>query len=39
MTLFARETECVGTKNIRPDNKIDVSLQIQGYQSIELMPI
>ena len=22
-------------KNIRPDNKIDVSLQIQGYQSIE----
>ena len=22
-------------KNIRPDNKIDVSLQIQGYQNIE----
>jgi hypothetical protein len=22
-------------KNIRPDNKIDVALQIQGYQSIE----
>jgi predicted RNA-binding protein (virulence factor B family) len=26
-------------KNIRPDNKIDVSLQIQGYQSIEPMQI
>jgi predicted RNA-binding protein (virulence factor B family) len=26
---------CVGTLKIRPDNKIDVSLQIQGYQSIE----
>jgi hypothetical protein len=35
MTLFARETACVGTLKIRPDNKIDVSLQIQGYQSIE----
>jgi predicted RNA-binding protein (virulence factor B family) len=22
-------------KNIRPDNKIDVALQVQGYQSIE----
>jgi hypothetical protein len=34
MMLFARETECGYIKNIRPDNKIDVS-QIQGYQSIE----
>jgi hypothetical protein len=27
MMLFARETECVGTLKIRPDNKIDVSLK------------
>jgi hypothetical protein len=28
-----------GYKNIRPDNKIDVSLQIQGIKASNLMPI
>jgi hypothetical protein len=34
MMLFAGD-RMRGTLKIRPDNKIDVSLQIQGYQSIE----
>jgi hypothetical protein len=33
MTLFTGDHEAI-LKTVRPDNKIDVSLQIQGYESI-----
>jgi uncharacterized protein YunC (DUF1805 family) len=35
MMMHAREIACGYIKMIRPDNKIDVALQVQGYQSIE----
>jgi predicted RNA-binding protein (virulence factor B family) len=36
MMLFVQGDRMRGyIKNVRPDNKIDVSLQIQGYESIE----
>jgi hypothetical protein len=39
MMLFARETVCGYIKNIRPDNKIDVSLKFKDIKASNPMQI